>query len=326
LFQIRTGASTSAQGTVVAAENATFENAGNITFTEPSDGDGLVGTGEAEALWAPGTYQICERVPFGYSSSLMTGIYGVDWFTPGLNADDATSTTDNEYVCKSFTVVSSNVPDPVVFSVDNTRPGMARTIGYWKNWTGCDATGNQDPILDDTIRMYADDSNANTWPDIRIGDLYIEDNPGTEVNEACTMAVDILDKRPIGTIGVVGDAPKAASDPAVNAAAQLLAYELNQLMNGFGAGSCSKAAQAAAYTQGFLDYLAYTGQAVQVKKGKSQALIPSQIAANLNYLAGILDDYNNNTIMGCSSGIALPYPNQAPGVPWSSVLNLSRDT
>jgi hypothetical protein len=114
-FQIRTGASASSLGTILATD--TTDAAGNVDF------------GGLEL--APGTYQLCEvGVPVGWTTTLSL-IPGA--FVPGIAVDP---TVDNSTICVPITLVAGqvlNVP------VNNNPPpaGQARTIGYWKNWNTC---------------------------------------------------------------------------------------------------------------------------------------------------------------------------------------------
>jgi hypothetical protein len=212
---------------------------------------------------------------------------------------DPNSQVSNEFVCVPFEVESgSDTPgdeldNTLVFTVENDTPSMARTIGFWKNWTSCDGSGNQDPVLDETLAL-ADDSNGNTVPDIRIGDLYVE---------TCMQAVKILAKTPInGT-------KNRASDPAFNVAAQLLAYHLNLLLGA--PDNCNAANVAAAKTQFILDQIGFNGLSSFNFNFKSAT--GKQIAANLNYLNGFLDAYNNATL-NCASSVTPPYPNVPAGL------------
>jgi hypothetical protein len=132
-----------------------------------------------------------------------------------------------------------------------------------------------------------------------LGDLVIQDNPATTtVNEACTLAVDILDKRLIGNAGLVGDGKKIANSPAWNAGSQLLAYELNQLN---GATGCAAADTAAEYTRRILNKIGF--------KGANDPGMSKAEKDALNFYAGVLDNFNNNTLV-CGSAVPL-----LPGVP-----------
>ena len=314
-FELRSGASQASVGTTMGYEFANAANGGNIVFTTPSDHDGVLDAGETEIMLEPGTYALCEFVPMGWDTSLRQfdsdgdgtpGEFGDDWYVPGAGSN---SEFDNTYVCVNFTVTSGD--DVVTINVDNTRPGMARTIGYWKNWNSCSASrGKQRSVLDLTIANEADNSGGLSTVDIRIGDLFVEDNPATSgVNEGCTLAVDILDKRKTADPAKVKDGKKAASDPAHNMAAQLMGFELNTLAE---LSSCPKATAAADIARRYLDWMNFDGN--------DHANLSPQDKANLNYLEGILDSYNNNTL-GCSGSVTVPYPGELaklPAVPYDS--------
>ena len=263
-FQIREGASTVGQGTLVA--HAT------------TDANGVIG-GDSWTVDAgpypldPGTYQLCELIVNGYTPSFVQGTYGVDWFSPGIAAGPGEDQLENLWACFSFTVSSGDGGEDhtVEFGIDNSAPGMARTIGYWKNWTSCDGRGNQAPVLDTLLHPVADDDwtpNAGGEPinapnglrDVRIGDLVIS-GPN-----ACALAVDILDKRKTANPSLVGDGAKVASNAAWNMAAQLMAYEMN-LLNG--ADGCAKATSAATYARRYLNFLHFTGNAVGMIPARS---------------------------------------------------------
>jgi hypothetical protein len=114
----------------------------------------------------------------------------------------------------------------------------------------------------------------------------------------CAVAVDILDKRYVGNVSKVGDGAKAASNPAVNAAAQLLAYKLNLQLGA--SATCSAAVTAAKNIDAYLTSLGYNGNLpTKVNDAK--------VAANLNYASSILDAYNNDTL-NCSMVLNPPYP------------------
>jgi hypothetical protein len=326
-FQILSGASTTSAGTVVATGSVTGPD-GSIDPTEWSNGGWL----------EPGTYSLCEVVSGNQTPNWVQELaYGDNgWFTPGIAGGSGFQEGENTLACINFTVVSTEDAETVVFQVNNVPKGFAHTIGYWKNWTSCDGAGNQFAMLDLMIkggtapdgRVFApaDDSNGNGLPDIRIGDIYIEGA------NACKIAVDILDKRLVGDPAKVGDKPKQAGDAIINSTAQLLAYELNQLLNNGSTGQAAceaKADQAAALMQRFLDYINYstTGYKAPTTTLATVTLQTTQIKANMLYLAEILDDYNNNTMSNCSTAISLPYPRVGNSTTlWVNYLPASKDT
>jgi plastocyanin len=156
-FQIRTGASADAVGTVVASAT-----------TDPVTGAANFGG----LLLQPGTYQFCEtNMMPGWDTSLDDGGFGAH-FVPAGNLPDP----DNSTICVTFTL---DPGETQVFNVNNVPPpgGDARTIGFWKNWTSCDGNGNQAPVLDQTL--------TEAGGSILIGDLVVD---------TCQEAVRILNK------------------------------------------------------------------------------------------------------------------------------------
>jgi hypothetical protein len=261
----------------------------------------------------PGTYQICEVIQNGFTPDfVLNGTYGIgagQWFSPGIAAGPGYSPGENTEACFSITVASGDgsTTHTVSYTVDNTPPGMSRTIGYWKNWTSCDG-GNQAPVLDNMINNQATDNwtpvslpgepteAPDGYRDIRLGDRVIQGST------ACKVAVDILDKRLTANDNLVKDGKKAADSPAWNAGSQLLAYELNQLLNP--GSSCTAANTAAIYARRILNQIGFTG--------KTNPTMTSAQKTALTYYAGILDNYNNNTLL-CGSVVLLK-----PGVPGTS--------
>jgi hypothetical protein len=112
------------------------------------------------------------------------------------------------------------------------------------------------------------------------------DNAGT----SSTNAVRLLNKSTINTN------KKMASDPLFNLAAQLVSYRLNQP---FGAWQNPVAANAADTAQLMLVALKFDGTATHTKPS-------AKAVANLNYLAAVLDAYNNDTL--AITTLVLPYP------------------
>jgi hypothetical protein len=186
-FQLRSGASAAAAGTILETLTANAGNNGTITFTT-----NLV----------PGqTYQLCEQMQAGWMTSLSAAF---TVFNPS---------GDNSVICTNFTVTAGETK---TFDIDNTPPpgGMALTIGYWKNWSSCTG-GKQKPVLDQKLLAA-----ANAGTPFTLGLLVL--NPKVlGAATACTDAVRILSKSTIGTN------KKKASDPLFNMAAQLLAADLN---------------------------------------------------------------------------------------------------
>ena len=187
-FQLRTGASASAAGTILETLTANAGNNGAIAFT---------------TSLVPGqTYQLCEQMQVGWLTSLNPPAFTV--YNPS---------GDNSVVCTDFTVTAGQTK---VFNVDNTPPpgGMALTIGYWKNWSSCTG-GKQKPVLDQKLLAA-----ANAGTPFTLGLLVLDPNVlGRDT--ACRDAVRILSK------STIGNGTKKASDPLFNMAAQLLAADLN---------------------------------------------------------------------------------------------------
>jgi hypothetical protein len=336
-FSIRKDASTNPNGTnggfgtVIATGSVTGPD-GTITSAEWA-----VAGGQQYPL-NPGTYQLCEAIVEGYTPHWTQGAYGTDWFSPGIQAANGFQESENSLVCITFTVASGDggADNTVELDVNNVTKGFSHTIGFWKNWTSCDGTGSQFPMLDLMITggsrngityAGADDSNGNGLRDIRIGNLYIE-GPN-----ACKIAVDLLDKRPVGDPARLGDKAKAASDPVYNSVSQLVAFELNQLLNASGTGSAAcqaKATDAARLMQRFLTYIDFrrtaSNSTYTLPSNKTRA---KDVQTNLLYLANVIDDYNNNTIGSCAAALVLPAPTVAGTSPlqtWAAFLPAYTDT
>jgi hypothetical protein len=220
-FQLRSGATTSAAGTVIESQTTNAGNAGDVTFA---------------AYLNPGaTYQLCETgIPVNWHSTLsdMAGA-----FSPGP------APADNSTVCVNFTV---NPGETKTFTVNNTRPGGdARTIGYWKNWSSCKTSGGkQAPILDRTL--------AKSEPGgIAVGSLVLHgDVNNPNVAPSCGAAVRLLNKSRVDT------GAKSASDPVFNFAAQYVAARLNYVA---GAKQCPAATTAMNSGQALLVTLHFNG-------------------------------------------------------------------
>jgi hypothetical protein len=254
LFQLRTGASTSAQGTTLNQVSVDS----NSVFPLDLRGDFL----------DPGTYQVCEFVLPGWDSTI-AGMPGA--FVPGSLADPAN--VDNAYVCAPITLAAGQT---LTLTIDNTPPpgGMAKTIGFWKNWASCSSSnGKQRPILDQTLALAPIAPNQTTHG-FYIGDEYVD---------TCAEAVKLLNKTDLS-------GKKQASLPEFNFASQATAYQLNLLA---GAADDPQAAAAFAAGQAILDENGFIGNALP--KSGANALTAAEKAA-LNTYAGILDKYNNNAL------------------------------
>jgi hypothetical protein len=283
-FQLRQGASTTAEGTTLETKTANAANGGRIDFTTELD---------------PGqTYQLCEVVMPGWNTSL--GSYGT-LFVPNSQVAGPpplpNPNVNNMTVCVDFTVTSAEVK---TFSVDNSPPpgGRALTIGFWKNWASCASSSGkgQQPVLDQTLAKaeVIGDSTHNghsTLPGIvvsatsgtfqKFGAPYYLVVHGTtaSANAApdCAAAVSILSKQTIGT------KKQMSSDPAFNLAAQLLGAELNQVAGAYTNGTVITAINESVLLLGKYEF-----------NGVTHKTISKVDADRMNTLARILDDYNNN--------------------------------
>ena len=123
-FQLRTGASDVAEGTLI--DSCTTNAGGFCNFSG--------------AKFLPGDYQFCEfGVLPGWSSSIS--------LLPG--AFILPIGGDNSTYCVDFTL---DPGETETFNIDNTPPPGVdpRTIGFWRNWSSCTG-GNQDDVLDQTL-------------------------------------------------------------------------------------------------------------------------------------------------------------------------------
>jgi hypothetical protein len=281
-FQLRQGAApvTGQFGTVLDTQIANVANNGEVTF---------------DTLLTVGTYQLCEYVPAGYVPSYIWGTYGVDWFKPGY-APNQGGLDPLILVCVNFTVNADGtinfqngqqtVQPGGSITIDNQVGQMPLTIGFWKNHSSASGSnGGQDPVLDQML--YELTQSGNT---LQIGTLLLPggstpDNAGT----SATYAVKLLNK------STITGSKKMASDPCFNLAAQLVAYRLNQPN---GAWPSTVAAQAADLAQQML--------LAEGFNGNTHARLTRQGIANLNYLAKVLDAYNNSTLS--ITTLAVPYP------------------
>jgi parallel beta helix pectate lyase-like protein len=247
-FQIRQGASTISAGTTLEEQNANAGNGGVINFA---------------TLLVPGaTYQLCEIVMPGWMTTPGPPFFTV--FNPS---------GDNSTVCTNFTVQPGELK---TFMINNIPPpgGLARTIGFWKNWASCSGShGNQRPVLDRTLA-------AAEPGGIMIGDLILHGSASNpDVAPDCQKAVRLLNKSRIS------DGRRMSSDPAFNLVAQLLAAKLNIAA---GAGACPAAVTAINDAQALLDAVNFNG---------NTHLNMTTAQRNLaNSLATTLDRYNNDTL------------------------------
>ena len=242
-FTLRSGATNLLSGTILETIVANSTNGGTLNFT---------------TFLTPGaSYQICERVFVGWSSTISS--------LPGSFVIQPDAEADNSTICVPFTPTAGQT---VVINIDNTPPpgGDARTIGFWKNWSSCTG-GKQDPVLDQTLASFPI-AVGQTTHGVLLGDLYVD---------TCAEAFAILNKSTLA-------GKKSASDPAYNMAAQLLAAILNIQA---GAGTCTAANEAIADGLALLDAINFNGTG----SFKNAAGI-----SGANAIAADLDAYNNNNL------------------------------
>jgi hypothetical protein len=180
---------------------------------------------------------------------------------------------DNSTVCTDFTVKPGETKS---FAIDNKPPpgGLARTIGFWKNWSSCASShGKQKPVLDQTL--------AQAEPGgITIGILTLHGSIASP-NSApdCSKAVNLLNKT------TIDGKKKLASDPAFSLAAQLLGAKLNVVA---GAGVCPAAENAIKSAQSLLEAISFNGLT-------HKPMTSSQIT-QARSLETTLNNYNNNLL------------------------------
>ena len=285
-FQLRQGASMTSLGTTLETAYANLANNGQVVFT---------------TILKPGTYQLVELIPVGYVPSYVWGTYGEQWFRPGYlpgqGGQDpviwvAVNFVVNENGSITFQPGTSQqeVPLSGIVNIDNQVGQMPFTIGYWKNHASAkESNGGQDPVLDQML--YKATQAGQT---ITIGTLAL---PGgitpDDAGDSATYAVRLLNKSTIETN------KKKASDPAWNLAAQLLGYRLNAVL---GSWLNPVAIQASDIAQEMLVGVGFDGQTYT----KPPKAILAKWTANMNYLASVLDAYNNSTLVITS--LTMPYP------------------
>jgi hypothetical protein len=267
-FQLRQGATPVDAGTLLESKVANAANGGAFGFTS--------------ALVPGTTYQVCEIVMPGWSTTL--GTFVPDSFLPpdGAVPDPL---VDNSVLCGNFSVSPGQT---MSFAVNNTPPpgGRALTIGFWKNWSSCSG-GQQAPVLDRTLTSMEPTgvvlSAAGTPLGFTVVYLALRGSTATPPNpdraQHCRQAVAILNKSRTDT------GKKQASDPAFNMAAQQLAASLN-----YAAGAGMKGSVTAGLTQAVLLLGKYEFN------GSTHLPISKADAATMNTLAKLFDDYNNNLL------------------------------
>ena len=226
-FELRQGASTSSDGTVIESKNT--DASGIINFTTkliPGD-----------------TYQICEWVFPGWNTNL---VGDGPLFVPSSIIPPAlpNPNVNNLTVCADFTVQPGQTR---TFTVNNTPPpgGRALTIGFWKNWASCSNSNGkgQKPMLDLALGfasatttnppgglVVSAQNPGSLWPNYAAAwYLVLKGDPTSTANNIkpapdCTKAVNLLNK------STIDGKKKQSSDPLFNLTAQLLAAELNRFM------------------------------------------------------------------------------------------------
>ena len=161
-FQVRQGASTTSDGTVLSTVVV------DSTTAMPVNLDPL------HSL-TPGVYQICELAPGPGWTMSITSLSGA--FEPNGGTSG--------YFCAPITVTAGQT---TTVTLDNTPPpgGVALTIGYWKTHS-CQAPGNQADVLDQTLALFPV-ATLQTQPGFYVGTLYVD---------TCNEAVSLLSKTPI---------------------------------------------------------------------------------------------------------------------------------
>ena len=246
-FQLRQGASTTSAGTLLEQANTNVANGGVVNFTSK--------------LTATSPYQLCEIVMPGWRTSLTAPFVLYN------------ASGDNSTLCTHFNVAPAEAKS---IAIDNQPPpgGLARTIGFWKNWASCaSSSGNQKPVLDQTLA-------AAEPAGITIGTLALHGSTSTpNTARDCLKAVRLLNK------STVDAGKKMSSDAAFNLAAQLLAADLNVKARAL---TCPSAISAINDAQTLLAAVHFNGITHDKLTGAQ--------ATKANNLATTLDRYNNNLL------------------------------
>jgi hypothetical protein len=284
-FELRQGASTMSDGTVLESKNT--DAGGNINFTTKL----VVGQ----------TYQICEWVFPGWNTNLAGD---GPLFVPNSMIPPAlpNPNVNNLTVCADFAVQPGQTR---TFTVDNTPPpgGRALTIGFWKNWASCSNSNGkgQKPMLDLALGI-ASATTTNPpgglvvsaqnpgalWPNYAaVWYLVAKGNPASTPNNIkpapdCSLAVNLLDK------STIDGKKKQSSDPLFNMTAQLVAAQLNRFMGAGINGTTIMNIDRAVLLNGKYKFngLTYTPK------------LTTADANTANCLATQLDNYNNGRPVG----------------------------
>ena len=189
-FELRQGASTASDGTVLESKNT--DASGNINFT---------------TKLVPGdTYQICEWVFPGWNTNLAGD---GPLFVPNSIIPPAlpNPNVNNLTVCANFTVQPGQTR---TFTVNNSPPpgGRALTIGFWKNWSTCTG-GKQKDMLDLTLGIAeCDDDESAGWS------CRLRSEPGRPLAELCCNWYLVLKGDPTSTANNIK--PSADCSKTVN--------------------------------------------------------------------------------------------------------------
>ena len=242
-FQLRDGASVSANGTIVDTQVANGGNLGSVQFTP--------------WLVAGHTYQLCEMVMPGWKTSLSPV------FVPNSLNDPM---ADSSVKCFDFTVAAGETKS---IPVDNTPPvgGDARTIGYWRNWASCkQSNGKQEPVLDRTMAKA-------TLPGLQVGSFYLLGNPANpDLAPDCAKAVSLIRKSSF-------DGTNKASDPLFGMTAQMVAAEANLAA---GAYYCDAVKKAVLNANTLLSKYGFTGNGYTGTLTKTDSKLARDLAGVLD--------------------------------------------
>jgi hypothetical protein len=271
-FQLRSGASISAAGTVLETKTVNAGNGGIVTFST--------------SLLPGATYQLCEVLgPLGpgWMTTLGPPLYSV--YNPNL---------DNSTVCTDFVATAGQTK---TFTLNNTFPGgLGFTIGYWKNWSSCSG-GKQVAILDQTLAK-AVTATANPpgglvvsaqnvgggWPNFASAYYLVLSQSFLKTNASglCTAAFNLLGK------STMNGKSKMSSDPLFNMTAQLLGAELNMFSGAGSNGNIATDVSRGVVLNGKYQFNGngYTGK------------LSASDTALANCLATQLENYNSNRTVG----------------------------
>lgn len=247
-FQLRQGATLTADGSTLESQSATVANNGTFTFA---------------AMLLPGsTYQLCEVMLPGWQTTLPSP------FVPNsqLATGGPNPNVDNSILCSNFTVTPGETK---VFQVDNTPPpgGRAHTIGFWKNHASCkESNGKQAPVTDRTMAL-------SEPIGIRVGSLFLHGSTADpDVAPDCAKARNLLDKSNFS-------GQKKASDPLFNMTAQLVAAELNYVA---GAAQCGPVTSAISDANALLSRYGFTGNGYTGRLTAADSTLANTLATKLD--------------------------------------------